>query len=165
MTKLTAALLFAACGTTDGEPGPGDGDGPCASEQLRMSGAFAVSTPSASTFLIEDKIIGIAGYSSDASGAYAFTFLNALDDSFLQVGTYDIAGRPMKYLEGIAEDNCTDAEPCVGFIAQAGTVEVLSLDPFQATFTLSDLYEADTSANDLGPPIDGNVTGCLYSAN
>ena len=100
------------------------------------------------------------------SDAANLTVRDVFDDSFLEVGTYDVADRPMKYLEGLADDACTEAEPCDGFIAQGGTVDVLSLAPFQATFSLSALTEATTATDGPpGPAIGGTVTGCLNTAN
>jgi len=160
-TLLAMSLLLAACGTS--EPDAGDDDG-CGTEQLSMSGAYDVSTPSAATVTVSDRIIGVGGFTANASGSYLFSMQDTSSDDFAQVGTFDVAERPMKYLEGPADANCDDPGQCRGFFATAGTVDVLALEPFQATFSLSGLYEANDLSDTHGAPINGLVTGCVTSS-
>lgn len=155
----TLSLLLSAC-TADGEPALVD----CADEQLGMTGAFDVDTPSASTFLVNQAIIGVAGFGDfSAMTAYSFTLQNPFQGGELgTVGVYDVAANPLKYLVAPANADCQVPGACSGFVATAGTFEVLAVQPmYRATFTLDALRTFDGSNATGGAAISGKVTGCV----
>jgi hypothetical protein len=157
----TLSLMVAACGTTES-----DGTelaATCDSEQLAMSGAFEASTPSAATVHLSGSILGVGGFTADATASYVFVVRDYLQDNLQAVGTHDVAAEPVKYVEAAASADCTKPGQCSGFVALTGTVEVLAVAPFHATFTLSDLHVTDGSSDVPGEPIAGSVTGCLFA--
>jgi hypothetical protein len=55
---------------------------------------------------------------------------------------------------------------CHGFFAHAGTYTVHAVHPrYQATFTLSDLYDRSDNTSPPGAPLAGTITGCVDKAN
>lgn len=164
MSKLSffcvISLSLGACATNeaDGTELPA-----CNDEGLTMMGAIVRATPSASTFTVGGQIIGVAGFDATGAKSYAFTVRDTLTASLGQLGAHDVAAEPLKFLEAARDADCQQPDACEGFIAQGGTVDVTSLAPLRATFTLTSLVEANDAIDTLGAAIAGSVTGCLFA--
>jgi hypothetical protein len=71
----------------------------------------------------------------------------------------------LKYLVAEANADCQVAGACSGFVATAGSYEVLAVQPmYRASFTLDSLSAYDGSSAATGAPIAGHVTGCVTAA-
>jgi len=151
------ALPLVACASDD------PAGASCAEEGLSLSGAVTRSTRSASVITVGCAIIGIGGIDVSTQKSYSFVTRDVLHTNLNRVGTHDVSVEQVKFLEAESGDDCTEPDQCTGFVAQAGTVEVASLDPFSATFTLSALVESNDSTSTLGPAMSGTVTGCMFA--
>lgn len=163
--KLLFAILSFALSACAAESGPAavlD----CSTEQLDMDGAFVVNTPSAATFLVNRSIIGVAGFGdSNGTTSYSLTLRDPFVGELGTIGIYDVATHPLKYLVAPANADCQAAGACSGFVATAGTFEVLAVQPlYRASFTLETLSAYDGSSAAPGAAIAGQVMGCVTAA-
>ena len=158
----TFALIFAlsitACAN---DPAP---SGKCGTEQLQMSGAFSVDTPSAAVLSVNNVVIGVGGLGAGATTSYALSLEDPLHGELATAGVHDVASANLKYLSAPASANCQTAGQCTGFVATTGMFEIESETPYRASFTLGDLHAYDGSSSALGAAIAGEVTGCVAAA-
>ena len=157
------SVTVSAC-AADGSEVPNDLD--CAGEQLTMTGAVEINTPSAATFLLNQAVIGVAGFGDlGATTSYSFTLENPLSGELGTLGVHDVAVQPVRYLIAGASADCQVAGSCMGFVANAGSYEVLAVEPtYRAAFSLDALFAYDGSSTAQGAPIAGRVTGCVTAA-
>lgn len=160
---VALSLVLAACGTDSSDPGDVTVEA-CDSEGMTLTGLVDVTTPSAATVEVNSAVIGIAGILPGASETYTLTVRAALTGQLATVGTYDVAATHMTYLATPADADCQTPGACSGFIATAGTLEVLSTAPYRAEFTFDTLHAHDGSSDTLGPAITGAIVGCLQAA-
>jgi hypothetical protein len=165
MTLARLLLLVAISSITACAAEEEDNDPPstCASERLSMTGAFDVETSSVSTFTLSGSVIGVAGFVPPSS-SYSFVAREPAAAPLGTVGTYDVAATNLSYLTGSASANCAMPDQCEGFVAMSGTFEVVSTEPYRATFTLGTLHEYDGSSSTLGAAMTGTIEGCLEAA-
>jgi hypothetical protein len=162
-SRLVFALTLSfvtACAAEDAEV---DGPSTCTSERFAMTGALDVQTRSVSIYRISGAVIGIAGLTT-ASSSFSFTVRDFVADQLGAIGIYDAADTNIRYLEAAATANCMMPGQCNGFIATSGTFEVVSDQPYRATFSLGDLHAYDGSSTTLGAAMSGTVAGCFEAA-
>jgi hypothetical protein len=135
----------------------------CASERLSMTGAFDVETSSVSIYKLSGSVIGVAGFASP-SASYSFVVRESTAAQVGMIGAYDVAATNLAYLEGSATANCQMPGQCDGFVATSGTFEVVSTEPYRATFSLANLHAYDGSSTTLGAAMSGTIEGCLEAA-
>ena len=110
------------------------------------------------------KVIGMAG---SAFNTDVLSFNTKVFKELDTVGDHDVATENIMALRAPFNYSCeTGNTMCHGFFANAGTYTVHALHPrYQATFTLSDLYERSDNSGPPGPAIAGTITGCVDKAN
>lgn len=128
-----------------------------------MSGAYTFETRSAATIELQGSVIGVGGFGSPMT-SYAFTVRDILNANLATPGIQDVAATNLKFVVASANANCENSGECDGFIARAGTYEVLGTAPYRATFEVTDIVAYDGSSSSPMPPIAGSITGCLQAA-
>jgi len=167
--KRIVLLALMGCEPTShvGSQGP---DGPLA-DCTGPNDAFAFSG-AIPTFQAYDfglvtsggNVVGMAG-SALNTDVLAFNTLPLTELSTL--GDHDIATQNITSLRAPFNHSCdTGNTVCHGFFAHGGTYSVTAVHPrYQATFTLTDLFERTDNTANLGAPIAGTITGCVDKAN
>lgn len=160
---LSLIVSLAACASDSGDVGDIIFE-PCDSERMTLTGLVDITTESVATVEVNQAVIGVGGFLPGATGTYALTVREALTGQLATVGTYDVADANMKYIAAPANADCQVPGMCSGFIATAGSLEVLSTSPYRAEFTFDVLHDHDGSSDTLGPAVTGRVFGCLQAA-
>lgn len=110
------------------------------------------------------KVVGMAG---SATNTDVLSF-NSLPLTELEtLGDHDVATQNITSLRAPFNHSCdTGNTVCHGFFAHAGTYKVTAVHPrYQATFTLTDLFERTDNSDQPGAAIAGSITGCVDKAN
>jgi hypothetical protein len=110
------------------------------------------------------QVVGLAG---SAFNADVMSFATRPLSELETAGAHDIAVQNLTALRAPFDQSCdTGNTVCHGFFAHAGTYTVHAVHPrYQATFTLSDLYERSDNFGPAGAAIAGTITGCIDKAN
>jgi len=128
-----------------------------------MSGAYTFETRSVATVEVQQRVVGVGGFGSPTT-SYAFTVFDILTAEVATIGVHDVGAAHLKFLLAPANANCQNAGECAGFIARAGTYEVVGSAPYRATFDLDDIVAYDGSSSSPMLPMAGRITGCLEAA-
>lgn len=128
-----------------------------------MSGAYTFETRSVATVELQGSVIGVGGFGSPTT-SYAFTVRDILTATLATPGVRDVGATNLKFVVASANANCENPGECEGFIARAGTFEVLGTAPYRARFDVTDIVAFDGSSSSAMPPIAGSISGCLHAA-
>ena len=109
----------------------------------------------------------VVGMGGSAPNTDVLSFNTLLLEELDTLGDHDIAVENLQALRAPFNQSCdTGNTVCHGFFADAGTYTVHALHPrYQATFTLSDLYERSDNTGPRGAAIAGTIAGCVDKAN
>ena len=128
------------------------------------SGAFAFEAYDFGMVTSGGKVVGLAG---SALNTDLLAFNTRPITELETLGDHDIAVQNITALRAPFDQSCdTGNSVCHGFYAQAGTYTVHAVHPrYQATFTLSNLFERSDNSGPPGASIAGTITGCVDKAN
>jgi hypothetical protein len=109
----------------------------------------------------------VVGFAGSALNADVLAFNTRGLAELETIGDHDVAAENITALRAPFNVSCdTGNLVCHGFYAQAGTYTVHAAHPrYQATFTLSDLFERTDNSSPPGAQIAGTITGCVDKAN
>lgn len=110
------------------------------------------------------KVVGLAG---SALNTDVLSFNTRALTELDTVADHDVSVQNIMALRAPFNQSCdTGNTVCHGFFAQAGTFSVHAVHPrYQATFTLTNLFERVDNSGPPGAAIAGTITGCVDKAN
>ena len=128
------------------------------------SGAIAFEAYDFGMVTFGGKVVGFAG---SALNSDVLSFDTRPLTELETLADHDIAVQNITALRAPFDVSCdTGNTLCHGFFAQAGTYTVHAVHPrYQATFTLTNLFERTDNSGPPGAAIAGTITGCVDKAN
>jgi hypothetical protein len=168
MKPILVTLLLAACSNSADDTATDAAVSTCTGggDHFVMTGAIAADSVSFGLVTVNSKVTGIAGAAANTD-LIAFSVRSALSADLDALGDHDIATQNIMELRAPFNTSCdTGNTVCHGFFAQAGTLTVAAVHPrYQATFTLSNLFERSDNSGPPGAAIAGAIAGCVDKAN
>jgi hypothetical protein len=130
-------------------------------DQMVLAGAWSLDTKALAVITVAGKATGING-SHMEGGFFLFSTRSLVGLDLEALGTHDISAKNLKYLQKPNGASCATPGTCAGFFATGGSYTVGQVHPrYQATFTLTDLFQHNDSGDTPGAPIAGTITGCV----
>ena len=170
MKPILASILLAACGNSAADDTATDA--PAAAtcngtgDHFVLTGPIAVESTSFGLVTVNAKVTGIAGAMPNTD-LVAFSVRSALAADLDALGDHDVATQNIMELRAPFNTSCDAGNTvCHGFFATAGTITVAQVHPrYQATVTLTNLFERSDNSGPPGAAIAGTITGCVDKAN
>jgi hypothetical protein len=176
MKSLFVTIFLAGCqpvsqvgAQTDAAPGTADApiDNTCSGTGDSFVYTGAITAFQAYDFGLVTSNGLVVGFAGSATNADVLAFNTKALAEIDTVGDHDVATENITALRAPFNVSCdTGNTMCHGFYAQAGTYTVHAAHPrYQATFTLSNLFERTDNSSPPGAQIAGTITGCVDKAN